>query len=125
MEFKDLTILGERVIVKLDRQDSHTVTEYGIVVPQFQNVETDGGRPKAVASDNVYLPKGTIAAMSKAAYDKLKEANTPLEVGDKVYVTPSACNPSYTFTLDRSQLVTPFEGYISISPILIECKINN
>ena len=123
MEFKDLQLFGDRVIVLLDKQSEHTTTAGNIVVPQFVNAESDGGRPIALLSDHKYLATGTVVAISETASDKLHNLSTPISVGDRVYVSPSVVNPSYQFILNRSKLIAEFEGYISISHSLIEAKI--
>lgn len=116
-----LELLGDRVIVLLDKAEDHTVTEGGLIIPLFENAESDGGRPISKLSLKRYLSIGTILAMSPTAQEKLPT----VKVNDRVYVTPSSASPNYQFLPDRTQLVEDWNGMISISHVLIEAKIKD
>jgi co-chaperonin GroES (HSP10) len=115
----NLELLGDRVIILLDKAEDHTVTESGLIIPLFENAESDGGKPISKLSLKRYLSVGTVLALSATAQEKLPTIN----VGDRVYVTPSSASPNYQFLPDRSQLVEDWTGMISVSHILIEAKI--
>lgn len=120
MSTQALTLLGDRVVVQLDELADHTITDAGIVVPLFQNIESDGGRPDTKVSNLKYLPKGTIVNISQFAKERLPELN----IGDRVFVVPSVVAPAYQFFSKRNGLVENFEGTISIPHTYIEAKIN-
>lgn len=116
---QNITLLGDRVIILLDKLEDHTTTDAGIVVPFFQNIESDGGRPDTKVSNLKYLSKGTIVAMSDYAKEKLPQ----LSPSTRVFVNPSAVSPSYQFFHKRNGLVEEFEGYIVVPHTLIEAII--
>lgn len=120
-KISNLELLGDRVIVLLDKAEDHTTTESGLIIPLFENAETDGGRPASKLSMKRYLSTGTILGLSQTAQEKLPT----IKVGDKVYVTPTAATPQYQFLPDRTQLVEDWSGLIVISHVLIEAKIKN
>ncbi len=119
-KISQLELLGDRVVILLDKAQDHTITDGGVIIPLFENGETDGGRPKSNLSHKKYLSVGTVVAISEVAKDKL-----PVLVGDRVYVTPTAASANYQFLTDRSQLIENWDGYIAIPHTLIEAKINN
>jgi len=112
---KDITLFGDRILVQLD-QVTDTVTEHGIIVPLFENYETDGGKPSSKISSKKYSSVGTVLKISN---------NSPLQLaeGTKVYVNPSSSNQQFQFYLDRTKLVQDFEGLICIPHTLIEATI--
>lgn len=116
-----ITLLGDRVLIKLDKAVDHTLTESGILLPRTELAETDGGKLTTRLSNKNHLPQGTIILMSKKAQELLSEVS----INDKVYVADHALNTSNYFYPDRTKLVQEFEGYICIPHILIEAKLNN
>lgn len=119
----NIELLGDRVLIQLDYHPEHTVTDKGIVVPHFVNVESDGGRPMARPSDRKYLSQGTIMGISKLAASRLQENSTPLKEGDRVYVSQSAVSPTFQFFTDRSKIVVEFDGHVCVPHTSIEAKI--
>ncbi len=117
---ENLTLLGDRVIILLDKAQDHTKTEHGILIPLNELAETDGGKITTRTSSKMYLSKGTVLSLSATSKEKLPELN----VNDRVYVTETANSPSYQFFPNRDRLVQDFEGYICIPHVLIEAKIN-
>ena len=122
--YENITLFGDRVLIQLDKSEEHTTLSSGLTIPLYENYETDGGRPGAKASDKKFLSQGTVVALSQSASKKLEENNSPLNIGDKVFVTQNAVSPQYQFFPDRSNLFIQFEGLISIPHVLIEAKIN-
>lgn len=116
-------LIGDRVVIALDKAVEHTKTASGLEVPLFYNTESDGGRPIAKVSDRTHLPKGTVHAISSYAKSKLADLGITISEGDKVFVNPSAVSPSYQFFESRDNLVQDFEGLICISHLHIEAKI--
>lgn len=121
--YQHISLLGDRVLVQLDKMEEHTTLSSGLTVPLYDNIETDGGRPGAKASDKKYLAQGTVLLLSNTAKVKLEEQGYELNEGDKVFVTQNAVSPQYQFFPDRSNLFIRFEGLISIPHVLIEAKI--
>lgn len=133
MDNFNFTLLGDRVLIKLDEQPTHTVTSSGIVNPLFENYETDGGKLGAKASSRKFLAQGTVVQVSQVAKERMNIQNDPVETpyvlpavdkGDRVFVTPNASSQNYMFLTDRSQLVSEWDGYICVPHNLIEAKIN-
>ena len=124
MSHNDLTLLGDRVLIRLDEKPTHTTTSSGVILPEFTPTYTDGGRPKDELSTRTHLFKGTVLALSPLASSKLTEEGTPLKEDDKVYISQQAFNSTYQFLLSRDSITLQFEGLIAIPHTLIEAKIN-
>lgn len=120
----NITLIGDRVLVQLDQLPTHSVNEYGIISPLLKNAETDGGRPKAIPSEREHLAVGTVLALSVTASTKLKELGVIINPGDRVFVAHQATSIQYNFPLDRSLLVQPFTGLISVPHVFIEAKLS-
>lgn len=119
------TLLGNRILVQLDPHPDHTTLTSGVIVPDFRNVESDGGRPMAKASNKKHTSTGTVLNLSSTAQKLAAEDSNTLQVGDKVLVAESAVSQQYHFALNRENLVRDFDGLISIPYQLIEAKITN
>lgn len=124
MELQNLSLMGNRVLIKLDEHPDHTITSSGLIVPQFTPSYTESGRPKDELSSLKHLFKGTVLAISPLASSKLSEELTPLSPNDKVYISKQAFSDAYQFFLNRDAISLPFEGLIAIPHSLIEAKIN-
>lgn len=121
----NLLLTGDRVLIQLDVQPDHTLTNAGIVVPKFIPGETDGGKPKSDLDSRKHLFIGTVLLLSPLAQKRLQEQETPISKGDRVYVSSFANESSYQFNSDRSRLVTDFDGLIAIPHNLIEAVLLN
>jgi co-chaperonin GroES (HSP10) len=115
-----MQLTHDKVLIKLKEHPDHTLTESNIYVPKFVNIESDGGRPLAVPSNEKYVAEGTVIQMSPLAAKKMEESYTPLKVGDRVFVSPSAVSQSFHFRTERDAIVYDFDGMILIPYILIE-----
>ncbi len=110
-----IKLLGDRTLLKLLQAEDHTTLPGGLIKPQFENYETDGGKASSRISSRKYLSIGIVLA-----------TNSPdLKVGDTITVMPSCANPTYFFPLDRSQLAPTFDGTILVPNTMIECKTTN
>ena len=110
-----IKLLGDRTLLKLQKAEDHTTLPGGLIKPQFENYETDGGKASSRISDRRYLSIGTVLA-----------TNSPdLKVGDGITVLPSCANINYFFSMDRSQLASTFDGTILVPNTMIECKTTN
>lgn len=116
-------LLGDRVLVKLDSLETHSETDNGIVIPLYEQYETDGGRPAAKLSNKKYLSKGEVIDFSPLAAKKLEEQETPITKHQRVYVNINAVSPNYQFFPKRDSLVIDFDGYILIPYTLIEAYV--
>ncbi len=119
-----MILMGNRVLIQLDKELEHSTTESGLVVPNFIREETDGGKIKARASRLSFLSKGTVLSISPLAKEILEKESSELKEGDKVFISPNAVSPQYEFSLNRDNSTTFFEGIISVPVSLIEAKIN-
>ncbi len=120
----NLSLIGDRVVILLDKATDHTTTESGILIPLSELSETDGGRLTTRTSSQQYLMSGTVVGMSKFSSLKFEEQHTSITNGDRVYLSKSAVSPAYQFFPERSNLVIDFTGYICVPHTLIEAKIN-
>lgn len=117
----NLQLLGDRVVIKVDQIQDHSITESGIIVPSAELAETDGGKIQTRPTSEKRLSKGTILAISTKASEETK-----LEVNDKVYFAKSGLSGSFDFDLDRNALSSsPLvdKSVICIPSTLIEAKI--
>lgn len=117
-------LIGDRILVQLDEQSTHEVTEAGIYNPLMENEETDGGRYRAKISSRHYIAVGTVQKISPFALKKLQELGAELQVGDRVLVDHRAASEQYSFFPKRG-LVRTFQGLVSIPHVYIEAKIND
>jgi len=115
-----MIITHDKVLIQLDEHPDHTISEDGIYLPKFLNIETDGGKPDIKASNEKYVASGTIIQMSPLAAKKMEENLTPIQVGDKVFVSQAAVSQSFHFKRKRDALQYDFDGLILIPYILIE-----
>lgn len=120
----NFTLIGDRILIKLDEHPDHTTTKEGIIIPQYEVGETASGREMSRLSKNKYLYQGTILAMGPLATSKLQELSSPLSPGDRVFVSQAAVSPMFQFFSDRSKLIIDFDGHICIPHNLIEAKYN-
>ena len=117
-----ITLLGDRVVIKLERQKEHSVTDGGIIMPHTELVESDSGtKMNTRVSDKKHLPIGEVILISSKASEALPE----ISIGDTVFVASHALNNTNHFYPNRDRLVQEFEGYICIPHILIEAKLKN
>lgn len=120
-----VTILGDRILIKLDEAQDHTVTESGIAIPLNEVYETDGGRLKTRTSDRKHLAQGTVLAIGDQAVENLAKLNIILGKKDKVFLSHTALNQkAFYFFTRRDKLVQDFDGLIAIPHTLIEAKYN-
>lgn len=122
MALEKIQLLGNRVLILLDTENYHP--DSLLDIPHFINTETDGGRPAVRVGNNDYLLQGTIIQISPLASKTLIQEESPLQVGDKVYIAPQALHDNFKFYTTRLSRSLPFEGYIAIPHNLIEAKIN-
>lgn len=115
-----MQLIGNRVLILLDKEPEHTTTSSGLLIPQFTYEETDGGKLKAKASELTYLSKGTVVALSSHAEELLSKENSKLNIGDKVFVAPHAVSPQYQFFVNRDTKILQFDGHICVPTSLIE-----
>lgn len=120
-----LTLIGDKVLIKLDSQLEDAVTEDGIYIPYTEMTESDGGRPVSKASEAFALTKGTVVSITPYANQKLSEYQISLQPNDKVYVNKAAMH--YKFSINRSTLIDidTFDGYVAVPHNLIEAKIKD
>ncbi|OQB03518.1 MAG: hypothetical protein BWY21_02154 [Parcubacteria group bacterium ADurb.Bin216] len=118
-----IELIGDRILIQLDKALDHTTTDSGIIIPLNTVMESDSGRLKTTLSEQRHLPAGTITQISKQASSKLEELGVSLVAGDRVYVNPQTLSSSYHWKTDRTKLITEFQGVVCVPHILIEAKI--
>lgn len=123
----NFTLLGPRgVLIQLDKLKSATTKESGILVPSYENYETEGGRPAAKLNHEVYSLLGTITQLSHKAKEIAALDGYQLTTGARVVVYASAKVPNNWF-VDPSKLENPvndFDGSLLIHPSQIQCILN-
>lgn len=125
MDISNISLIGDRILIRLDEQPEHSTTKEGIIVPIYRPEETEGGKIKGVLSSEKYLAQGTVIAISPYSKGKLEDLGVSLSPGDPVYPARASVSPSYAFPLDRSTLIASFDGIICIPHSLLEAKIIN
>jgi len=81
-----MKLLNEKVLIKLDEHKEHTSTPTDLLVPLYDNIETDGGRPGVKISPKKYLSQGTVVDISKSAATLLQKDGITLTPGMRVFV---------------------------------------
>lgn len=117
-----LSITRDKLLVLLDEAPTHTTTESGIMIPQFQATDNP---TKPQVSTRKHLFKGTVIKLSPVAKKRFEEWLTPLKEGDKVYISPSAYQEHTQFFLERDGIALPFQGILILSPEQIEAIIHD
>jgi len=120
-----MKLLGNRVLIQLDEEVSHTKLASGIEVPKVRFEETDGGKLKSRVESLGYLSQGTVVDVSPLALKSIQEESATLSKGDRVLVNPLAVAPNYQFYTDRANKIQLFNGLISVPTSLIEAIIND
>lgn len=112
------------ILIQLDRYpEDFTQTSSGVIIPQYKNYETDGGRPAASIDEEVYTSTGTVLQISHKAKEELEEQRIPLSVGDRVMIQPSQKNPHNWFFPDRHIKIQDFTGLLLVGVPAIQAKI--
>ena len=120
-----LKLLGDRVIIALHKQEEHTTTSTGIIVPLSEITQTDSGKIASITSSKKFLSKGTVVQVSDLAAAKLQEAGHTLSPGDVVYLSENGASTQYKFSYSRDTLIQEDEGYRCVPHIIIEGIITN
>lgn len=115
-----MKLLNEKVLIKLDEHKEHTSTPTDLLVPLYDNIETDGGRPGVKISAKKYLSQGTVVDISKSAATLLDKDGITVTPGTRVFVNTNAVSPSYQYFTNRDSLVINFDGHILIPVVLID-----
>lgn len=125
MKIKDYEILGARgILIELEKfEEEVPVNEKGLIVPEFQNFQTESGRIDSNVKGRKFKSKGTIVQISAKAQDILDEEKMGLKVGDKVAIFENSLHESAWFVINRDVPTRAPEGYIRVHPNNIEAKI--
>ena len=118
-----MKLLGNRVLIQLDKEVDHTKLASGIEVPKVKYEETDGGKLRAKVDRFGFLAQGTIVDASALAKKSLADEDVTIESGTKVLVNPVAVSDNYQFFQDRSTKIQLFDGLIDVPSSLIEAII--
>lgn len=111
-------------MIKLDKfEDDSEVTDSGIILPEFENHVSEGGRPLVQVSNRLYKRTGEVIAVSAAAQKDLERNEAGISIGDKVVVNETALSRTYWFITDFDKKVAEHEGYILVTPQMIEAKL--
>lgn len=119
---EELQLIGDRILVQLDEQVDHEVTEAGLINPLTELEQTDGGRYNSKISSRRFVAAGIIKKISDFSAKKLEELGVEIKEGDRVYVDHRAASEQYAFFIKRG-LVKTFSGLVSIPHVYIEAKI--
>jgi len=113
--------LGMRgILLKLEPL-SLAKTAGGLIIPEYQNGVSDGGRPVSPLSNREYSNIGKIVAISERSAKTLVEEFMPLEIGDFVLVTDQGREQA--FFLNKQNSYSDHEGYVLVTPTQIQAKL--
>lgn len=115
------------VLINLHPYPTDQITESGIIVPAFDNYETDGGKPATKIKEDVYSPIGQIEQISIAAQKEIDDSGMDLKVGDWILIQGQAKASFNWFVISADTPVANFDGKLLIHPnqILAKLEINN
>lgn len=126
LKIENHEILGPKILIKLiPYKESISTNEAGILIPLYENYETDGGRPAARIKEDEYSCVGKVIQIPKAAKDYLDSEKMEVSVGDMITISHNQKHPSNQFLVNKDVQVQEFEGYLIIHPSLIQSKIIN
>lgn len=113
-----MRLLGDRVIIQLDKAESHTTTQDGLIIPLNELYTSEGGKVVSTTSAKRFLNKGVVLNVSSYVNDKMMEMNKiTLSKDDRVYISPSGNDAHYHY---NKELTSPFDGVVCIPFALIE-----
>lgn len=112
------------VLLKLEKfKDEITINEAGVHIPLYENFESDNGRPDSKIKVEDYSCIGEILYISKASQKMMEDEGMEYKVGDRVAIFRNQKTPFNQFLVDKTNQVEKFEGYMLITPQMIECKL--
>lgn len=113
------------ILIQLDKYPEEiTQTSSGILIPQYKNYETDGGRPAAALEKEVWSTVGTVLQISPRAKEDLEREKISLFPGDKIYIQPAAKHPHNWFFSDRMTRIQDYEGLLLITAAAIQAIVH-
>ena len=111
------------ILIKLEEYpDQVTTNEAGVIIPIYENYETEGGRPASKITGSMFSNVGTILQISDMAVELLKQDKIDIKVGDRVSIHRNQQHPSNQFLPENMQVVD-FVGYVLVSSSMIQSKI--
>jgi len=114
-EIKALNFVGNVVLVKLYQFELDSITTSGIIIPKYKNKQSDGERPTAVLDDFKYQHRGVLHAIGTDC-----TAFTKKDLGKTVWLSERSVSPTFQFLHKREVPVVDFEGYLLMSPALVQ-----
>lgn len=123
--YKVIGIKG--ILVKLHAYPSELKTESGLVVPAFENYETDGGKNASRIREEIYAPIGQIEQISDAAKKEIEDYGEQLNVGDWVLLHSQIKAEFNKFIISPDSPVSNFDGkfLVHFNQILAKLTIDN
>lgn len=127
LEINNYEVVGSRgILIKLEPYKNPTsITDEGILIPLYENYETDGGRPDSRIKENEFSLIGKILQISLKSQEILEREKMDLKIGDYVGISPMHMHQSNWFLVERDTPVSKFTGYLRIDPTMIDSKIIN
>lgn len=126
LNLNNYKILGQKgVLIRLlPYRSETTTTAEGIIIPLYENYETEGGRPASrIKSEDKYSTIGEVLQISDKAQLILNEEKMDIKVGDYISIPLVHKHPSNQFLLSKNDSVSEFEGYLTIYPNMVQAKI--
>ena len=119
---KAIELSGPRFLIRLFKFPK--VTESGLILPQFQQVETEGGRKKVEENKFDYTTRGVVVNISPECTDGFKSR---IKVGDIVDVTNNfAMIAQSSKRLDRmNPKSNTIENYFLLNETAVDWKVPN
>jgi len=114
------------VLIKLQEiEEDYETNDLGVIIPLYENYESDGGRPAARIKEDTYSSVGEVIQISEKAKQIMAEELMNYKVGDLVSISAQQKHPSNQFLVDKDKVVANFSGYLILHPSMIQSKIIN
>lgn len=110
-------IVGSRVLVLLDKFQEEMTTKNGVIIPTYENYQSDADRPQSRVKSEIFSTIGTVLQIPAKAREEMdKNGYENVQVGSKVVLAPNTKNENTMFSPNRE---TPYEeksfsGYLLI-----------
>lgn len=129
LSITDHEIVGSKgILIKLfPYPTDSTINSAGIIVPLYENYESDGGRPASRITTENFSNIGEVIQISSKAQQYLEEEKMDIKVGDIVSIGREHKHPSNQFLPKNVQTQHPsdYEGYMIVHFNAIQSKIKN
>ena len=113
-QVQNFSVIGAKgVLIQLIKYPELNGSD-SLIIPVYENYETDGGKPAARIKEEVYAPIGEILQISDTVKKQFEEESIDLKVGDHVLIQNSAKVSYNWFVISPNHPIADFDGKLVI-----------